>query len=140
MADPGAESSANKPELSNKGSLHETEGGSLPLSHPAATFPVHPSGDQAVVPWRGQMPILRVCVRRSSLSRFGEQAEQGNHNLNLQVPLSLEVDAFLDGSEADFTLHQFIDDVNYLSQATPRTIARSQSAGLRALSMPSIPR
>jgi hypothetical protein len=31
------------------------------------------------------------------------------------------VDAFLDGSEADFTLHQFIDDVNHLSQAAPET-------------------
>src|SRR5580693_5223625 len=52
---------------------------------------------------------------------LGEQAEQGNHNLGLQVLLPLEVDAFLDGSEADFTLHQFIDDVNHLSQATPET-------------------
>jgi hypothetical protein len=52
---------------------------------------------------------------------LGEQAEQGNHNLGLQVLLSLEVDAFLDGSEADFTLHQFIDDVNHLSQAAPET-------------------
>src|SRR6478672_2656185 len=52
---------------------------------------------------------------------LGEQAEQGNHNLGLQVLLSLELDAFLDGSEAAFTLHQFIDDVNHLSQATPET-------------------
>src|ERR1700738_3063494 len=36
---------------------------------------------------------------------LGEQAEKGNHNLGLQVLLSLEVDAFLDGSEADFTQH-----------------------------------
>jgi hypothetical protein len=29
------------------------------------------------------------------------------------------VNAFLDGSEGDFTLHQFIDNVNHLAKATP---------------------
>ena len=83
------------------------------------------------------MPILRVCARRSSLHDLGEQAEQGNHNLGLQVLLSLEVDAFLDGGEADFTLHQFIDDVESPVPSYARdAIARSQSAGLRALSAP----
>src|ERR1700751_808379 len=38
------------------------EGGSLPLSHPAATFPAHPSGGQAVGPWRGRRPILHPSL------------------------------------------------------------------------------
>jgi hypothetical protein len=76
-----------------------------PSSRPLARADANPS--------RGRSEIKSLDL--------GEQAEQGNHNLGLQVLLSIEVDAFLDGSEADFTLHQFIDDVNHLSQATPET-------------------
>jgi hypothetical protein len=48
--------------------------------------------------------------------------------LVLRAPTGLvEVNAFLDGSKANFTLHQFIDNVNDLSQATPETIVRSPS-------------
>jgi len=99
------------------------EGGSLPLCHPAATFlsqhTLRAAKQSALGAGRCQS---FACALGDKVSLdLGEQAEQGNHNLGLQVLLSLEVDAFLDGSEADFTLHQFIDDVNHLSQATPET-------------------
>src|ERR1700737_2340022 len=84
-------------------------------------FPSTPFGRPSVGPWRGRSQSFACALGDQVSLDLGEQAEQGNHNFSLQVLLSLEVDAFLDGSEADFTLHQFIDDVNHLSQATPET-------------------
>src|SRR5260370_22190198 len=85
-------------------------------------FPSTPFGRPSSRPLaRADANPSRVRSEIKSLSTSANKAEQGNHNLGLQVLLSLEVDAFLDGSEADFTLHQFIDDVNHLSQATPET-------------------
>jgi hypothetical protein len=44
---------------------------------------------------RAGVPIVRVCARRSTLPNLGEEAEQGNHNLFLQILLSLAMDALL---------------------------------------------
>jgi hypothetical protein len=48
---------------------------------------------------------------------FGEQTEQGDHYLGLQVFLAPEADTLFDGDEENPLPHQFIDDLDDLAQA-----------------------
>ena len=57
------------------------EGGSLPLSHRAATFPAHPSGGQASALGAGGCQSFACALGDQVSLDLGEQAEQGNITL-----------------------------------------------------------
>ena len=65
-------------------------------------------------------PLLRPFRDQIPLD-LGEQPEQRYHHLGLHVLLSLEADRFLDRNEADFPLHQFVDELDHLAQAAAQT-------------------
>ena len=92
---------------------------SLPSS---LDFPKAPlglrGGESFLGPFRDQVPL-----------HLGEQSEQGDHDLGLQILLAVELDPLLDRDEADIAMDQSVHDLDHLTEATaePRQLADQQA-------------